>query len=138
MENPEMHTITSHPVAMFVLALLAIGVSTSAAAQGMDEAQMKQMMQNAQKMQACMNEVDQSAMEAMANEGKAFQAKVESLCAAGKRKEAMAEAMTYGKRMQASPELKKMRECGKYMQGMMPDVPVPDAAKDGGKHICDE
>lgn len=107
-------------------------------AQAPDEAQMRRMMEQAQKMQDCMTKVDQGAMEAMAAEGQAFSKKVEALCAAGKRDEAMSQAMDYGRRISASEEVQQMRKCGEMMKGMMPEIPMPKSPEEGGKHICDE
>ncbi len=135
-----MITINNAPTAALVLVLLGGGFVPLVAAQGMDQAQMQQMMENAQKMQACMSEVDQSAMQEMAREAQTFQAEIKALCAAGKRKQALSDAMAYGKRVSTSPEMKKMRECQKYMQGMMPDIAahVPDPETLETSHICDE
>jgi predicted lipoprotein len=133
-----MHTIVVGTKVSLVVALACAGICSLAVAQGMDEGQMQKMMQNAEKMQACMSQVDKSAMEAMARDAQAFQEKIKALCAAGKRKQAMSDAMAYGKQVNASADMKKMRECSKYMEGMMPDIPVPDPENEGGSHICDE
>lgn len=134
------HTSFAHRPGARLRALaagLACLLPALVAAQGMDEAQMQQMMQQAQKMQECMGKVDQAALQKMAAEGEAFQHKVKGLCAAGKRKQAMSEAMAYAKDVGARPEVKQMRECGKMMKGMMPPMPIPEAPKDDGTHICD-
>ena len=135
-----MFTFMNRPKAVLLIALLSSGFGPLVAAQGMDQAQMQQMMENAQKMQACMSEVDQSAMQAMAREAQTFQTEIKALCAAGKRKQAMSDAMAYGQRVNASPEMKKMQACSKYMQGMMPDISaiVPNPTANDGSHICDE
>lgn len=117
--------------------VLACALPVAVFAQGMNEAQMQQMMEQAQKMQECMGKVDQAAIQEMAMEGQAFEQKVKGLCAAGKRKQAMKEAMAYGKRIGKNKEVKQMRECSKLMQGMMPPMPIPEAPKDDGTHICD-
>jgi len=131
-----MFTINRKPATTLLFALL--GTAPLALAQGMDAAQMQQMMENAQKMQACMSEVDQSAMEAMARDAQAFQQQIKALCAAGKRDQAMSDAIAYGQQVNASPEMQKMQACRKYMEGMMPAIPLLDAPTTGGSHICDE
>ena len=135
-----MFRITNRLQTTLLVALLSCGLGQSVAAQGMDQAQMQQMMENAQKMQACMSEVDQSAMEAMAREAQTFHAEIKALCAAGKRDQAMSDAMRFGKRVSASPEMLKMQVCQKHMQGMMPDMlrGLPDPKNPGTSHICDE
>lgn len=120
------------------LALALPALTQSVQAQGMDPAQMQLMMENAQKMQACMSDVDQSAMQAMARDAEAFQQEIKALCAAGKRDQAMSDAMAFAKRIKASPEMQKMQACRKYMEGMMPKIPMLDAPATGGAHICDE
>ncbi len=124
--------------AIAVLTIAVLGAAPLANAQGMDPAQMQLMMENAQKMQACMSEVDQSAMEAMASDAQALQQKVKALCAAGKREQAMSDAINYAKQVKASPEMQKMQACSKYMEGMMPKIPLLDSPATGGQHICDE
>lgn len=133
-----MHTFALRPTAALIVVFACGGFGPPGFAQSIDQAQMQQMMENAQKMQACMSEVDQSAMEAMARDAQAFQEKIEALCAAGKRKQAMSDAIAYGKQINASPDMKKMRKCSKYMQGMMPDIPALDPTTEGGSHICDD
>ena len=133
-----MRTFTLRPATALIVAFACGGFGPPGFAQSMDQAQMQQMMENAQKMQACMSEVDQAAMEAMASDAQAFQKKIKALCAAGKREQAMSDAIAYGKQVNASPDMKKMRECGKYMQGMMPDMHIPDPTTEDGSHICDE
>ena len=130
-----MFTMIRKPATTLLFTLL--GAAPLALAQGMDPAQMQQMMENAQKMQACMSEVDQSAMEAMARDAQAFQQN-KALCAAGKRDQAMSDAIAYGQQVNASPEMRKMQACRKYMEGMMPKIPVLDSPTAGGSHICDE
>lgn len=131
-----MFTLNRKTIAALTLTLL--GCTPLAHAQGMDPAQMQLMMENAQKMQACMSEVDQSAMEAMARDAQAFQQKIKALCAAGKRDQAMSDAISYGQQVNASPEMQKMQACRKYMEGMMPKIPVLDSPTTDGAHICDE
>lgn len=131
-----MFTLKTKATVALTLALL--GSAPLVLAQGMDPAQMQLMMENAQKMQACMSEVDQSAMEAMASDAQAVQQKIKALCAAGKREQAMSDAIAYGQQVNASPEMQKMQACRKYMEGMMPKIPVLDTPTAGGTHICDE
>ncbi len=135
---------TLHRKTLVTLTLLAAAFAPLALAQGMnpatgmDSAQMQLMMENAQKMQACMSEIDASAMEAMARDAQAVQQKIKALCAAGKREQALSDAIAYGKQVNASPEMQKMQGCRQYMKGMMPKITLPDAGTKDGSHICDE
>ena len=56
--------------------------------QGMSEADMQRMMQQAQKMQACMQNVDQEKLQAVSNEAKQVQSEIKALWANGERSKA--------------------------------------------------
>ena len=113
----------------------------------MSQKDIEQMQRNMQQMDmgkmqeamACMKNIDQSALQRLDQEGRKMKAEVAALCRSGKRDQAMATAMEYGKEMMKKPEIKKMRECGKMMAGMMPQLPfenIEEKQKDG--HLCDE
>lgn len=120
-------------------------LSLNAAAQnpaGMSDADMEKMMQGMQEMQSCMENIDQAAMERMGKEAEALNEEVKALCAAGKRDEAQSEAMAYGMKMAKDPNMKAMAECGKKMQGAMPQMQnVPGAPTEEelkNRHVCDQ
>jgi len=101
------------------------------------------MMQQAQKMQACMGSIDQSQISAFEQRSKAAEARVKSLCASGKRDEAQDEAMAFALEMKANPEIQKIMECTKGMGNMMSGMPYMGQGQDNadGKsssHVCDE
>ena len=113
----------------------------------MSQRDMEQMQRNMQQMDmgkmqeamACMKDIDRSALEGLEEEGKKMEAEVGALCRSGKRDEAMDKAMEYGKEMMNKPELKKMRECGKMMAGMMPKMPFQNMEEENkNRHICDD
>ena len=95
------------------------------------------MMQNMQKAQACMAQIDQSALERFSDEAQVMESEIKSLCAQGKRDAAQAQAMTYGKEVSTRPELVKMRECMALMKGMMPVTPYFGPEEDSDRHVCD-
>jgi len=109
---------------------------------GMNDADMQKLMQGAQAMQTCMQNVDKSAMERLQTESEQLQADIKSLCAAGKRDEALNKAMAFGIKAANDPAMKAMAECGKQMQGMMPQAPAMpyvDAEHEfAHRHVCDE
>ena len=127
-----------------VSSCIAITVSMGALApvsaqQAQDEAQMRQIMEQAQKMQACMAEVDQKALENLRVEGEAMGEKVSALCAAGKRDKALSAIIAYSKKIANSPGLKEIRECSESLGGIKFGVSPPmleDIEKSG--HVCDE
>ena len=67
--------------------------------QNMTEQDMQRMMELAQKMQACMEQVDQAQLAQLEQRSKEFEAELKALCDAGKRDEAQKKAMAYGKEM---------------------------------------
>jgi hypothetical protein len=131
---------------LHVFLLLVLGTSTVLAqAQGINEADMQKMMQQAQKMQACMANVDRSKLKELENRGRQLEAEINELCAAGKRDEALSKAMREGLKLSNDPAVKAMRECATLMpdmSSMMPSIPYigtndgNDKDKSGG-HICD-
>jgi hypothetical protein len=123
----------------FVLSLMFPCLVVHANPTGMSEAQMQQMMKQAEAAQACMQKVDQSQLKALEIKGKKMQAEIKALCAAGKRDKAMSTAMEYSMQMKNDPALKEMSKCGEMMQGMMPKPYSPIAEGPDGKpsHVCD-
>ena len=125
---------------VMVTLMLAAG---AAGAQGMSEADMQRMMQQAEKMQACMQQVDQAAMQAMQAEAEAKTAEIDGLCRAGKRDAAQKTAMQYGLEMAKDPNVARMRECSKMMQAAMANMPqmpraaMPDVEELKSRHVCD-
>ena len=110
--------------------------------QNMSEEDMQRMMELAQKMQTCMEQVDQSQLEGLEQRSKEFEAELKALCDAGKRDEAQAKAMAYSKEMMDNPALKQMRKCGEMSQGMMtkmmPHMEIVEEDFDYSKrHVCD-
>jgi hypothetical protein len=113
----------------------------------MSQRDMEQMQRNIQQMDmgkmqeamACMKDIDRSALEGLEEEGKKMEDEVGVLCRSGKRDEAQDKAMEYGKDIMNRPEMKKMRECGKMMGGMMPKMPFENIEEDNeNRHICDD
>jgi hypothetical protein len=113
-------------------------VTAFAQVSGMNEDQMQKMMQNMQKMQACIAQVDQAALRKMASDGEAMQGKVQSLCTSGKRAEAEQVAMKFAQDYVDNKEMKKLKECGEHMAGIMPDLPsIVKDIEEKGTHVCD-
>jgi len=123
----------------FVLSLMIPCLVVHANPTGMSEAQMQQMMKQAEAMQACMTKVDQSQLKALEAKGNKMQSEIKALCAAGKRDKAMSTAMEYSMQMKNDPALKEMSKCGEMMQGMMPKPYSPIEEGPDGKpsHVCD-
>lgn len=109
---------------------------------GMSEADMQKMMQGMQEMQACMEKIDQAALERMGREGEQMNAEIKALCAEGRRDAAQARAMEYGMKIAKDPTMQAMAECGKKMQGVMPQMQqsmaAPTAEELKNRHVCDE
>jgi hypothetical protein len=106
--------------------------------QGMSEQDMQKMMQQAQRMQACMQNVDQGKLKALERRSNQFKAEVDALCAKGERAKAQAKAMSFGREISSDATMKEMRKCSAMMKGMMPKMPFMEQHEKGSKgHICD-
>jgi hypothetical protein len=109
--------------------------------QGMSEADMRNMMQQAEKMQACMAGIDQSELEKFEQRAYQLQAKVEGLCASGKRDEARQAGIAFAREMSSNESIKKMQTCSKMMEGVMPGMPAmlqAPSSEGDNQHICDQ
>ena len=130
-------------ISAIILLLLMPMVTVAQNYQNMSEEDMQKMMQQAQKMQSCMQNIDQAKLEAIDQRSSQILANIDSLCASGKRDEAQAKAISYGKEMAKDPTMQAMRKCsemmsGEMMQGMMPKTPLMDLDKDlSSRHVCD-
>jgi metal-dependent amidase/aminoacylase/carboxypeptidase family protein len=122
-----------------IIQLFLIMVSMSVfAQQGMSEAEMQQMMQQAKEMEACMADIDQDALMSMSEKAKAMEQEVKSLCQSNKRDEAQKRAMEFGREIAVNDEMEKMRQCGEMMRGMMPKIGMPTVEEMKKRHICDD
>ncbi len=131
-------------IAAIILLLLIPTVSAAQNYQGMNKGDMQKMMQQMQKMQSCMQNVDQAKLKELEQRSNQLEAEVKSLCANGKRDKAQDKAISFGMKMMNDPEMQKMRKCGEMMKGMMPTMPAMptmpfmDQDKDlSSNHVCD-
>jgi Skp family chaperone for outer membrane proteins len=126
----------------YTLWIIVILLSTPVYAQNisnMNEQDMQQMMEQAQKMQACMQDIDQSRLPELERRSHDMQAEVKSLCAEGKRDRAEQTAMDFAMEMSQDKDLQAMRKCGEMMQGVMPKIPPIGYERSAkNKHICDQ
>jgi len=121
-------------IAVFVL----MPVVTFAQQPSMNEQDMQKMMEQAQKMQACMQGLDQNELQRLEQSSHQMEAEIKALCADGKRQEAENKAIAYGMEIAKDPTVKTMRQCGEMMKGVMPQIPfVNQDATSSSKHICD-
>lgn len=107
---------------------------------GFDQQQMQAMMQKAQEMQACMNNVDRTEMDELEQRGKLLEAEVKKLCASGQRSEAQSRAVDFTNEMANSSSMKELRKCGEMAKEMMSAFPkIGKTSDDDGSdiHICD-
>ena len=105
---------------------------------GMSEDMMK-MMEQAQKAQACMQDIDTSEFDRLEQEGNKMEAEIKALCVSGKRDQAQDQAIAYSREMMAMPAMQKMRECSELMRGMLPKMPFDNFEEEfKNKNICDE
>lgn len=103
----------------------------------MSEEQMQQMMQQAQGMQTCMQNIDQAEMQAFEQRAQQMQSETQALCASGKRDEAMQAAMAFGKEVASNKAMQEMKKCGEGMKNMMPKIIAQTSDQTKPSHICD-
>ena len=104
-----------------VILICALLIAAGAAAQDfsrMNQQDMQKMMQQAQKMQACMQKIDQAELEKLRVKAEAMSAEIQALCDAGKRDEALSTAIRLGRDMQSEPVMREMQGCSEVLQDM--------------------
>ena len=123
---------------LFVLPLTA--AAEMPAGMNMDPAQMQKMMEQAQKLQSCMQQIDRSALKALEQRGRAMETEIKQLCAAGKRGEALSTAMNFAMESMQDPAVQAMKSCGEQVMHFLPNLPTDPAdleKEQENKHICD-
>jgi len=126
-------------VISFIILLMPVLVSAQDFS-AMDPQKMQVMMQKAQQMQVCMQNIDQVKMHEFQQRAKQMGEDVEALCSAGKRVQAMSRAMTFSAEISSNAAMQQVKKCGEIMQGVVPDLlGMAEAYQDDGssQHICD-
>ncbi|NOQ76809.1 MAG: hypothetical protein GQ475_03250 [Methylococcaceae bacterium] len=106
----------------------------------MNPQKMQAMMQKAQQMQVCMQNIDQVKMHEFQQRAKQMSEDVQALCSAGSRAEAMNRAMAFSDEIASNTAMQQVKKCGEIMQGVVPDLlGMAEAYQDDGssQHICD-
>jgi len=125
-------------IPVIILLLLMPIVALAQSHQGMNEKDMQKMMQQMQKMESCMQDIDQTKLKALEQRSSRSEAEVKSLCASGKREEAQAKAISFGKKIASDPIMQTMKKCSEMTKGMMSKAPIMDQHKDrSDHHVCD-
>ncbi len=106
--------------------------------QGMNEADMQKMMQQMEKMQTCMENVDQKDLKALEQRSRQMESELKSLCASGKRDQAQKKAISFAKEITNDTTMKTMRKCGEMMKDAIPKMSFTGLDKESmDRHICD-
>ncbi len=130
--------MSTRQISASILLLLMPMVTVAQNYQGMNEGDKQKMMQQMQKMQSCMQNIDQAKLKVLEQRSYQIEAEVKSLCVSGKRDEAQEKAISFGKEMAKDPTMQAMRKCGEMMKEMMPKMPFMDQDKDhSSHHVCD-
>ncbi len=128
-------------IAIYFAILLMPALVSAQTIPGADPQKMQEMMQKAQEMKACMQNVDQTKMKAFQQRVKQTGEEVKALCSAGKRDEALNKAMSFSKEIASDTTMQEMKKCGEIMKGFMPDFSeITQAYQDDGAkgHVCDQ
>lgn len=124
---------------------LLLVLSMAAVAQnnyrGMSEADMQRMMEQGQKMEACMSKIDQAELDRLEQQSLKMEDEIRALCQGGNRDKAQQTAIAFGKEVNSAPVMQQVRECTALMDGMMqmmPPIPFSGEEKeDASGHVCD-
>lgn len=121
-------------IPFFILLLLMSAAAIAQNYPGMTEADM----QNLQKMESCLNNVDQEQLKALEQRQKKFDAEVKALCDSGKRDKAQNKAMLFEKEMTKNPTVQAVTKCSEIAKGMMPEMPLMNQDDNSSnQHVCD-
>ena len=132
------------PITMLSLLLPVTALAQNYPGMGggsMSQADMQNMMQKAQEMQACMQGVDQSRLQQLEQQARQLETEVKALCDSGERDAAQQQAITFARDMHNNPDIQKIMKCGEQMRDMMPPIPYLDQASESGdsaSHVCDQ
>lgn len=123
---------------------IALTASAQTPPSGMpSQADMQKMMQGAQQMAACMEQVDQERLEELSKEAEQVSDEIEAHCAKGDSSAAVTAALDFSRKMQADPDVQQVMGCttgmGDMMSNMMPEFEAyaEAAAENSGSGICD-
>ena len=95
-------------------------------------------MENIQKMQSCISNIDQEQFKVIEKRQSQFDAEMKSLCDSGKRDEAQKKAIMYEKEMMNNPVIKALSKCGEIAKGIMPEMPFMNQEEQlPDEHVCD-
>ena len=109
--------------ATVVVTAAALGVLACvhpAAAQVLSSGQIQTLLDQAQGVEACMNQLDAAATRALRARSEQVTNEIERLCRAGKRDEAQARAVAFGREMADSPAMGNLQECVGPLGALLP------------------
>lgn len=121
--------------------VVTIAFVSAAQGQGMNEADMKNVMQVMQKMQECMAQVDQSAIKELEERTNEMEAEIKALCEQGEEKKAEKKAIAFSKEMLKNPSLVQMKKCGEMTKGILPEGTMPSMDNEfdySEGNVCDD
>lgn len=120
--------------ALAVLLQPAPGLAQSPASAMPSDAEMGQLMEAMQGMQACMAGVDQAALQRLQHQAEQAEAEMRQLCRAGQETSAKARALALGQQIGADPAIKAMQTC----MAKLPELPMLRSASPLGQLSLDD
>ncbi len=112
------------------------GIDPSQLPAGVD---LQALMQQAQKMSACMADIDQDELARVQAEAESIGARIEALCADGKADEALEVAVAFGREMQDEPVVQEAQGCVSDLQQLIPALSLATLqaeAESGRYDVC--
>ncbi|MGR8920715.1 MAG: hypothetical protein ACU85V_13950 [Gammaproteobacteria bacterium] len=121
------------------LCLFAAIAAAPVGAQQFDQAQVAELQQKAQAMQACLQQLDPALMQRLHEESQQALGRIQARCQTGDRDGAQSEAVAYGQEMASSPEFRQVQKCTEGLEGIQVNFsPLEPAAIERGGHVCDQ
>ena len=127
---------------LVIISMLLMSISSIAQDRyGMDDVATQKMMEEMQKLQDCMANIDQSQFGDIERRQQQFEQEVRPLCASGRRDEAQKRAIKFGREMAGHPAIKEISKCSKLVNSDMAKEMLPDTdfnSEGLDTHVCDE
>ena len=124
-----------------IILLLMPMVTFAQDGRGMDNIDMQKMMEQMQKMQDCMKNIDQSELKKLEQRSYQVGEEIKSLCASGKRDEAEKKAIAFSIEMANDPTMQEITKCRDNIEINMPNMPnmpyMDQEEEDSEGHVCD-
>ncbi len=129
-----------HYISLAILTVSSFAANAQNPA-GLSQEEMQQMLQAAQAMQTCLQQIDPATMERLRSQSMQLSTDIKTLCTDGKRDAAQDKALAFAKQTAKDPAMQTLIECGRQMHGKYPQLQqlaYADIERElADRHVCD-